>query len=43
MPGSSRIVFLKDKKLWVVDVAASPGKPRPLAARSATSTKARFL
>ena len=32
LPGSAQIVFLKDKKLWIADVAA-PGKPpRPLGA-----------
>jgi dipeptidyl aminopeptidase/acylaminoacyl peptidase len=31
IPGSSRIAFWKDKKVWLVD-AAAPGSPKPLGA-----------
>ncbi|MGD1148837.1 MAG: prolyl oligopeptidase family serine peptidase [Thermoanaerobaculaceae bacterium] len=32
LPGSTRIVFLKDKKLWLADIAAPPITPRQLGA-----------
>jgi dipeptidyl aminopeptidase/acylaminoacyl peptidase len=42
IPGTTRIVFLKDKKLWLVN-AASPGKPQPLGASLGKLDEAPFL